>query len=250
MGLTFGSSRLPSTSSENQTQQFNALKGVGSEVIRNSSDPNRVDKQREEKDDFWPNKFLDWALIVFNGLLAIFTALLWWSTKKLWKAGEHQLDYAQCSSERQLRAYVYIEKTPIKASAEGVVDLLKNTFKVDFRVRNFGQTPAHNAVVRYAFEVVDCVGGKAKQLPTPNHTFQLGSIGPLTDFYDLADTVSGVDIATIRDGRRAIYLVGSIVYDTVFAKNLQTNFCYLVGGDVGWGGDDEMSADESGNDAT
>ena len=48
---------------------------------------------------------------------------------------------------------------------------------------------------------------------------------------------------------KAIYLVGKISYDTVFAKGLTTDFCYRVGGDMGWDGPGQMNADETGNHA-
>jgi len=50
---------------------------------------------------------------VFTIVLAISTIGLWWSTKALWKAGEHQLEHFVGTAERELRAYVYVEKTQI-----------------------------------------------------------------------------------------------------------------------------------------
>lgn len=253
MGMTFASSYYSHSSGQYEPQKSEAAaqKNLGGTLpALKDAKSNETHQQDESKGEFWSAKFTDWLLTILTGLLALFNYLLWKSTDKLWKAGERQLAAAQSSSERQLRAYVYLEKIPIKAFQESVTNLFKYTFKVDFRVKNFGQTPAHNAVVKYTLEVVDCVDKKPTQILDPNHTRQLGSIAPLTDFYDLDDAITGIDIAAIKDGRQAICLVGSITYDTAFAKSRVTNFRYLVGGYVGWHGDDEMSADDNGNDAT
>jgi hypothetical protein len=54
----------------------------------------------------------------------------------------------------------------------------------------------------------------------------------------------------IEYGSKAIFLVGTIVYDVVFEMASRvTNFCYYIGGDVGMDGH-EMSAASDGNNAT
>jgi hypothetical protein len=216
------------------------------------TDEEHSGKHSEQGDDqgteFWPAvfgirvKITDSLLAVFTLGLLIFTALLWLSTDKLWKAGERQLALAQSSSERQLRAYLYIEKIPVKRHGD--------TFRVAFWIKNFGQTPAHNAKVEYVFEIVDCVDKKPTEIPVATDTASLGSIAPLTDSYELDDQLTGVDLLSIQSGDKAIYLTGSITYDTEFSQGRVTNFRYLIGGEIGWEGDDEMSADDSGNDAT
>ena len=52
----------------------------------------------------------------------------------------------------------------------------------------------------------------------------------------------------IKNRTKAIYLLGTITYETVFGKPFYTNFRYYVGGDITWEAG-EMNADEEGNDA-
>jgi hypothetical protein len=75
-------------------------------------------------------------------------------------------------------------------------------------------------------------------------------MGPLTDYFAITPPpFQGPTKAEISDASKAIYLVGTITYDTVFGRGLTTNFRYYVGGDIGWE-PGEMSADEEGNTAT
>ncbi len=198
-------------------------------------------RKSEECKNLWEKTTADPA-VFFNFWIAVFTAGLTVSTVLLWRAGERQLALAKSSSERQLRAYVYIEKTPIKVDLE--------IWSVTFNVKNFGQTPAHNVVVRYAFQVVKCENKKPIDIPEPHETVCLGSMAPLTDFYEIDAQVRDVSFLSIKNGEIAIYLTGSVNYDTVFAQDQVTHFRYLVGGDVGWSGPSEMTADDTGNDAT
>jgi hypothetical protein len=191
-----------------------------------------------------------------TAFIAWFTLSLKQATDRLWHAGERQtlaserqserqLAHLRDSSEMQLRAYVHIEKTPISFS-DGV-------FTVLFSIKNFGQTPAHDVNVRYAFEAVPCVDEEPVRVPIPSEDYFLGSIAPRTDFYVLDAEVKDVSLLSIKEGEVAIYLVGTITYLTVFGKRRETKFQYLVGGGISWDDDDddrEMSADESGNDAS
>jgi hypothetical protein len=190
------------------------------------------------------------ALNTYNGvltavatiLIAYFTFSLRLATDRLWQAGERQLDYLRESSERQLRAYVHVEEAPIRFS--------NDVFTVEFRIKNFGQTPAHSVWVNYAFEAVPCKDKEPVRIPVPDDNYSLGSIAPLTDFYQLDAEVRDVSLPSVADGDCAIYLVGTITYVTVFNRTRQTNFRYLVGGEIGWEDESEMSADDNGNDAT
>src|SRR5262249_37082229 len=147
------------------------------------------------------------------------------------------------SSERQLRAYVHVEGTPTSFS--------NGVFEVKFSIKNFGQTPAHNVRVRFAFKAVRCKDDLSPDHePIPDQDYSLGSIAPHTDFYELDPKVENVNLDSITNGAIAIYLVGMITYDTVFNPGCVTNFRYLVDKDTGWKAEDEMSADESGNAAT
>lgn len=82
-------------------------------------------------------------------------------------------------------------------------------------------------------------------------TEELGSMGPLTDHFGLtAPLVENATLREIKDGRKAIFLVGTITYDTVFGTGFTSDFRYYVGGDMGWDGPGELNADTTGNGAT
>jgi hypothetical protein len=171
-------------------------------------------------------------------LLFLATCALWYSTKKL-------VNTVGQTAERQSRAYVYVEKTRIKR--------IGDEWQIRFRLKNLGQTPAHSVSVAYAVGAVDCPKDKAAEPPVPGAPEDIGSVGPIGNFFEMVVDAFPIQNATedeLRNGTKAIYLVGTVTYDTVFAKGFTTNFRYHVGGDIGWEGPGEMDADETGNDVT
>ena len=76
-------------------------------------------------------------------------------------------------------------------------------------------------------------------------------MAPSGDYFEFEEKIEGdATLEEIGNGNKAIFLVGNIVYDTVFEDDRRiTNFRYYIGGDVGAAGD-EMSAASEGNDAT
>jgi hypothetical protein len=100
--------------------------------------------------------------------------------------------------------------------------------------------------------VVTWKDGGPAEIPIPDDDPQsLGSIGPSGDFYDYVESLEGTaTTAELQAEIKAIYLVGIINYETVFAQNFRTtNFRFFIGGDAGCEGK-EMFADLEGNDAT
>jgi hypothetical protein len=182
---------------------------------------------------------------VFTIVLAGFTGALWRSTDKLWEAGERQLSHLTNTAQRELRAYVYVRETKFEYStARG--------WKINYRIENFGQTPAHNVRLVSIAKIVEWNGGNPK-IPSPNHVETVGSMAPSGDFFEFEEYVEGdatpEEIGT-GNGTKAIFLVGNILYDTIFEADRRiTNFRYYIGGDAGVAGD-EMSAASEGNDAT
>jgi hypothetical protein len=67
------------------------------------------------------NIFLDhsteWLLVLFTFFLVVFTGLLWWSTRKLWLAGERQREDARIAADRQFE----INQQSIKLAREEFV---------------------------------------------------------------------------------------------------------------------------------
>jgi hypothetical protein len=163
----------------------------------------------------------------------------------LWIAIARLVKGTEATAERQLRAYVYIRKTNY---AEPTTDA---PWTIKFRIENFGQTPAHNVRVISIAKTVAWNKG-IPEVPTPNRVQTIGSMAPTGDFFDFEVIPEGDgNVDEIKNGSRAIFLVGTIIYDTVFEmKPRVTNFSYYVGGDVKFDDSDEMSASSEGNNAT
>jgi hypothetical protein len=185
---------------------------------------------------------------VFTVVLAFSTIGLWISTNRLWEAGEHQLTHLRETADRQLRAYIYIEKTNFEHTVTG-------DWKIGFRIKNFGQTPAHNVKLTSIVSAVDRNGGNP-EIPIPVNVESLGSFAPGGDFLEFEESPNGiVTLAEINEGQKAIFLTGEITYDGVLdSVRRVTNFRYYIGGDVGCDrgrtGENEMFAAAEGNDAT
>jgi hypothetical protein len=150
---------------------------------------------------------------------------------------------AEDTAERQLRAYVFLENALFEETVE-------NTWAIHYRIRNFGQTPAHKVEVAATANVVEWKNDRTL-IPQPGSTKDVafGSMAPGGDFFDNDVFVS--DCCSVHDlntGLKAIFLVGIISYIDVFRVGRRTRFQYYVGGDVGCSGN-EMSADDKGNDA-
>jgi len=156
-----------------------------------------------------------------------------------------QLLDARLSSERQLRAYVFVEEAKISRAQDKWV--------ITCRIRNFGQTPAHAVSLQYAAEAVVWPHAGKPKLRTlgDDDTENLGSMGPRRGNFEKDDDVPFTDTTfeQITSHAKAIFLHGVITYETVFGKSFSTNFRYYVGGDMDWDDDGEMNADEVGNDA-
>jgi hypothetical protein len=178
----------------------------------------------------------------FTLFLGLATIALWRSTDKLWAAGELQREQFSKSSERQLRAYVYLENAWFKYRGSG-------TWEITYRIRNAGQTPAHHVSVAEEVRVVDWYNGNVKLPGLQGLNSPLGSMAPLGDFYDnTASSSVLVTKAELDSKSKAVYLLGCIHYTDVFEKQHWSKFCYYFGGDVGYVGK-EMFADHKGNDS-
>lgn len=197
---------------------------------------------REEVTEFWPPLF-GYRLKVTDTLVALFTALLFAATLALYRATRDLVLGADRTAERQLRAYIYVAKTKLTFNTR------TGTWDHSFRIKNFGLTPAHNVRLTYNTQVVDWNDGNPTR-PVPVEIVELGSMAPSGDFFDNDPSLDEpVTVEELQNATKAIYLTGSITYNTIFGRNYRTNFCYYVGGDCPYTGG-EMYADNAGNDAT
>jgi hypothetical protein len=147
----------------------------------------------------------------------------------------------QGSGQRQLRAYVHLDNAWFEET-----DPTK--WRITYRIKNFGQTPAYKVKVLEAAKVVDWNNGKPA-IPVATKGFSLGAIAPGGDFVDNEATLQGsVTRGELATGSKAIYLVGKVTYTDAFHRKRWTAFQLYIGGSVGCTGN-ELYSDDEGNDA-
>jgi len=98
--------------------------------------------------EYWPPvfgytlKISDSLLVAFTMVLAIFTGMLWWSTNKLWKAGERQADLTKQALISGQRAWISVS---MEADGDCEVGGGSIVLPVKLKVTNIGNTPAMRA---------------------------------------------------------------------------------------------------------
>jgi hypothetical protein len=108
---------------------------------------------------FWRSFFCD-----INGAdytLAVFTVVLALSTIALWQVTRKTLQHGRQTAERQLRSYLTV-KASVPQSDDGEI------FECQFRIENFGQTPAYD--VKISTDAWSDTFPKASSLGHPNFT--------------------------------------------------------------------------------
>jgi hypothetical protein len=83
------------------------------------------------------------------------------------KPGEWLVKGADRTAERQLRAYIYVEKTNFRS-------LVPQGWEITYRIKNFGQTPAHNVRLFSIAKVVDWANGRPAEISQLNQVETLG----------------------------------------------------------------------------
>jgi hypothetical protein len=193
-----------------------------------------------EGKEFW--SVLGYRLKVTDTLLVVFTSLLFLATVALSLATRSLVRGADKTAERQLRAYIYTETTNITFK--------DGEWKLWYRIKNFGQTPAYDVTVKSRSEVLDW-STKMPSMPTTDKTEKVGSMGPHGDIFEIESEIQGTaSVAELENMTKAIFLVGTITYATLFGgEERNTQFRYYVGGDMRYC-EGKMTADSTGNDST
>jgi len=102
----------------------------------------------EPGSEFWPPiygytlKISDSLLIAFTMMLALFTGMLWWSTNKLWKAGEKQANLTKQALISSQRAWIVVS---LRADGDFEIRNGNAGLSVSLTVHNIGSTPAMRA---------------------------------------------------------------------------------------------------------
>jgi hypothetical protein len=177
--------------------------------------------------------YRDLMAVVATVFIAVFTGTLWWSTRRLWEAGEKQRTLSEEISMRQLRAYVSSVPNKLGIVAPGA------QIQAAFKIKNTGQTPAHSVQQWSAVDILPY------PLP-PNYPFPLLASGTYTSVLSIprggsytghqrtTRTFSAAEIEEIMSGQtKRLYVIGLVKYIDVFDKAWETQFCASLRGGPG-----------------
>jgi hypothetical protein len=152
-------------------------------------------------------------------------------------------DAARDAAERQLRAYVHINKAVV-TNLEGVATYV-------LEIQNRGQTPAYK--VEVWGNVVLWPDPCVERLPASAEGFRpFAPMGPGAIAYRTADArrkLTDEEFDAIARGRMAVYYYGAIRYVDAWGKQHTTSYRYQLGGSLGMTKNDALSISEDGNDA-
>jgi hypothetical protein len=174
--------------------------------------------------------------------MAIFTAVLTIATILLWLETKRAINDSRKSSERQLRAYVGVDKISfeIRSRKEGYKPLIPgagDNIYTDFicvEVKNFGQTPAREVSV-YAWEIsVDFFSrletGFDFDSRMPVVRSNIVAHAYISKGQSAIITVPIIDSRFYWDARekkKSTYIYGRIFYIDAYDRSWSTKFCYI-----------------------
>jgi hypothetical protein len=219
-----------------------------------SSSSPQHSQERDQK-GHWYDAFLDhlteWLLVLFNCILAIFTARLFYATDKQAKEMQASINAAVTSSqaaitsnqiavtnaEQQLRAYVtalevhmQTHRRPGTMSGYGTeIPGPIHTYEFSIVLKNGGQTPAINVRTNINLKRFEGEAPNDFDFPSSN-SFGYGLIGPQVAWYTPYQRASA---GLVEDIGPALLLWGWIEYDDIFTASgstprHRTEFCYRV----------------------
>jgi hypothetical protein len=181
-------------------------------------------------------------------LLFLATVVLAWTTWMLVKGAEK-------TAERQLRAYVLVDKaTAFSANREGAIAFygsdtgrggqpleIRSGYQpvAIFEFKNFGQTPAHD-VEMFGNAAIVPWPLKLETLPeidfSQNHSKQIIGPGGIRTKYDLfvePHIITGEEYQGLTNERLAIFFFGEVRYLDAFGKRRVTRYRFFSGGQMG-----------------
>jgi hypothetical protein len=161
-------------------------------------------------------------------------------------AADRTLKHQQWSTERELRAYVFVHETRLSltpkfrisgSTGNRILLVRRTTDTVRFTYENTGRTPAKNVQVAAKALYIPTENGPNVDVRDPGSFRLIGPLGPesvFTEDVKIANCPPNpVDIeAGLRSGRYEVHLWGRITYDTEFQKERFTSFHCFTGGRV------------------
>ena len=185
------------------------------------SSEKRADNKNEES--FWQNPTSD-PVALFTFILTVFTAILAWSTYYLWKATQQLVIGAENTSERQLRAYVTLDRIMTNKVVNTDGQIVSIGFQPIFV--NSGQTIARK--VAYYSTIAYVIGDEtpdAKFSTMPDELIISAIIGPSqTEVGPATAKIKSANFADLVRHHVVILVYGAISYTDVFENPRRTEF--------------------------
>jgi hypothetical protein len=155
--------------------------------------------------------------------------LLFLATVGLWAATMLLVRDARKTAERQLRAYVLLNRAKIRDMAEGKIPV------ATVKIKNFGQTPAyalsHWAELKYAAFPRTEDADMSDPEGMPIHHIGPGSSMRITA--PLEHELTKEQFEAVQSGSAALYLTGRTSYLDAFGESRFTEYIVFSGGPLG-----------------
>jgi hypothetical protein len=200
--------------------------------------------------DYLPERVSDWLLVVFNGLLALFTWRLWISTAGLFRVTKIAADAARDSADALVSAEsahvsVKLVHNNVYEAAGKFGGLWPNSpqmgrlstaITVTYTFKNFGKTPAILLEVNDAINFSRTPPGRrtyAGQREIPPEGTIIGADKTSERSFEcrLATFLEMKEASELAKGNASIYFWGRAVYADIFEREIEHTFMFRFAGD-------------------
>jgi hypothetical protein len=200
------------------------------------------DNTKQNGTEFWP-PFFGYRLKVTDTLIVVFTAFLFATTFFLWLATRNLVSGADDASQRQLRAYVGVERMELRCTGFNnpnytPVERTLGYVHQDFLVmifKDFGLTPAYDVRIwvnwqpmPYPQRLPDKFGYPDQGMASPDQPQPTLSQHIVHKDQRYTAIIAIVDlrpfIAT-RNQQTMLYIYGHIDYRDIYRRRWQATFC-------------------------
>lgn len=172
----------------------------------------------------------DNIIALATAFIALFTLTLWLSTRKLWRTSETQFAHLKDSSERQLRAYVFLDKIDLVQLKIPPLDILR--WHIQIAWKNTGRTRTRNLTAFVDYTVLDLNKTSIEDFDfedtMDNQVFQT-LIGPDQSINQPPIPITEVHLVGGMYHDTAFLIWGDVSYWDVFSPQIRrTQFCFQV----------------------
>lgn len=183
--------------------------------------------RRDGATEYWPS-IRGYRLKITDTLIAVFILLLLCVTWLLWRALRKLVDNSELNAERQLRAYLAVVPKTISGFRPSGVG------RIEWVVRNLGQTPANRIRHRYSFAVLAHPLPARHRFPEPTREISGAALLPRdeTVIHLDGEAFTTQQIEAVSRNEARIHCWGYAEYQDVFKVRWRSRFSVSVGGEA------------------